>query len=278
MIRPILHVAAPRPRLTDTDALWQEADHLAQEFNGDIETVYPGSRPSRWIPRPLYGWSNLARLKALDQPGRVHHVLYAVPYPFPYLRALKQPIVYSVMAGARTRSLPAWINRRTVWVVSHEREEARLREAGARHVRVIRPGLDLARLATTPPPPEGPFTLLCASAPWTRGQFATKGFGLLLDWVRSQSDRRLLLLWRGLHLELLQRRVAALGLAQQVEIINERVDIQSLLARCHAVVLLAQTPKLVKTWPHSLLEGLAAGRPVVISDTIAMSDAFLPFE
>jgi glycosyltransferase involved in cell wall biosynthesis len=272
MIRPILHVAAPRPAIHGADAMWQEAEHLAATFQGELLSVYPGTRPSRWVPRPLYGWVHFSQLQRLDQPGRVHHILYAVPYAFPYLRRLRQPIVYSVMAGAQISRIPTWINRRAVWVVSHEREQARLQQAGAQRVHVIRPGLDLHHLATTPPPPARPWTLLYASAPWTRGQFASKGFDLLLAWTQRHPDRRLLLLWRGLHLDALQARVQRLGIAGQVEVINERADIQSLLARCNAVVLLARHAKLVKTWPHSLLEGLAAGRPVVVSDAIAMSD------
>ncbi len=272
MIRPILHVAAPRPHIQGADAMWQEAEHLAATFQGDLMSVFPGSHPSRLIPRPLYGWSNLAHLRSLEQPGRVHHVLYAVPYGFPYLRRLRLPIVYSVMAGAHLARVPDWLNRRTVWVVSHERERTRIVRAGAHRVEVIRPGLNLQRLSSTPPPPPGPWTLLCASAPWTRGQFSTKGFDLLLSWTRRHPDCRLILLWRGLHLEALQARVQRLGIADQVDIINERADIQTLLARSHAVVLLAHSAKLVKTWPHSLLEGLAAGRPVVVSEAIAMAD------
>ena len=38
------------------------------------------------------------------------------------------------------------------------------------------------------------------------------------------------------------------------------------------MVLLARQAKLVKAWPHSLLEGLAAGRPVVVNEAVAMAD------
>ena len=38
-----------------------------------------------------------------------------------------------------------------------------------------------------------------------------------------------------------------------------------MLARVHAAVVLAGRPGLVKAYPHSLLEALAAGRPVVVS-------------
>jgi glycosyltransferase involved in cell wall biosynthesis len=37
-------------------------------------------------------------------------------------------------------------------------------------------------------------------------------------------------------------------------------------------VVLAETPKLVKAYPHSLLESLAAGKPILVSGVISMAD------
>lgn len=272
MIRPVIHVAAPPPRLAHTDAMWQEAESLAERFHGDVLSVYPGTVPSRWVPRPLYGWRQLSRLREADQAGRLHHVYFAIPYAFPYLRRLRQPIVFSVMAGVSGGPVPAWMHRRTVWVVSNERDRERLAARGGIHIRVVRPGLDLQRLSDTPPPPTGPFTLLYASAPWTAAQFASKGFDLLFQWLAQHPEARLILLWRGLHVDVLHRKLERADLRDRVEVINQQTNIQQLLARCHAVILMARQAKLVKAWPHSLLEGLGAGRPVVVNDAVAMSD------
>lgn len=272
VIRPVIHVAAPPPRLAHTDAMWQEAQSMAEQFRGEVLSVYPGTTPSRWLPRPLYGWGQLNRLRAADQAGHVHHLYFALPYAFPYLRRLRQPVVFSVMAGVSGGPVPAWMHRRTVWVVSNERDRARLAAQGGLHIHVVRPGLNLQHLSATPPPPSGPFTLLYASAPWTKAQFASKGFDLLFAWLGQHTEARLILLWRGLHVKLLQQKLARGGLRDRVEVINQQCDIQPLLARCHAVVLLARQAKLVKAWPHSLLEGLAAGRPVVVNEAVAMAD------
>ena len=43
------------------------------------------------------------------------------------------------------------------------------------------------------------------------------------------------------------------------------------LTPCLDAVVLAATPALVKAYPHSLLDGLAAGRPVLVSRAIPMS-------
>ena len=76
---------------------------------------------------------------------------------------------------------------------------------------------------------------------------------------------RLVLLWRGVLLPELVARVERLGLSERVEILRDRVDVSQVLARVHAAVVLAGRPGLVKAYPHSLLEALAAGRPVMVS-------------
>jgi glycosyltransferase involved in cell wall biosynthesis len=79
-------------------------------------------------------------------------------------------------------------------------------------------------------------------------------------------DVRLVFLWRGVLLRELIARVGDAGLAERVEILRDRVDVSRVLAGVHAAVVLAEGPGLVNAYPHSLLEALAAGRPVVISD------------
>jgi glycosyltransferase involved in cell wall biosynthesis len=65
--------------------------------------------------------------------------------------------------------------------------------------------------------------------------------------------------------------VRSLGLADRVEIIHEKVDISRILSRCHAAIALSATSGQIKSFPNSLMEALAAGRPVLISRSIPMS-------
>jgi glycosyltransferase involved in cell wall biosynthesis len=94
---------------------------------------------------------------------------------------------------------------------------------------------------------------------------------LLLD-VAGSLPLRLVFLWRGLLRDELQRHIARRGLNRRVEIINEATDVNRVLARVHATVVLAETDKLVKAYPHSLMESLAAGKPVLVSGCIPMAD------
>jgi len=79
-------------------------------------------------------------------------------------------------------------------------------------------------------------------------------------------------LWRGLLLGELQRRIARRGMSARVEIINAPADVNGVLARVHATVVLAETERQVKAYPHSLMESLSAGKPALVSGCIPMAD------
>lgn len=266
------HVAAPPPALPGTDALWQETGLLAGRWGGEEISVYPFARPFPLTPPALFGWAVRERLRALDRTGGLHHLFSASPHAYPYLHTLRGPLLYTVVAGGMPRRLPAWLLARATWVVSNARDKTALAHLGASRIHEILPGIPLAHFARVPAPPAGPFTLLMASAPWTKAQFVHKGVDLLLQTLPRFPELRLVLLWRGSHSDVLQERLHRFRVERQVEVIHQAVDVAALLHRIHAVVLLSDRAKWVKAWPHSLVEGLAAGRPVLTSSAIAMSD------
>ena len=93
----------------------------------------------------------------------------------------------------------------------------------------------------------------------------------MLDAAHKRTDLRLVFLWRGLHLAEMEREVAQRGLGGRVTVVNRVVDVSEALAQAHAAVVLASSPRLVKAFPHSLLEALASGRPVLVSRAIPMA-------
>jgi glycosyltransferase involved in cell wall biosynthesis len=196
------------------------------------------------------------------------------PFSFNVLRFLRRPVVYTVVAGVHSvKQAEAQQLARQVHtlVVPTEAALARLQGWGIRNVVVVRPGIDASRLSYKPPLSDSPPTLLMASAPWTRDQFATKGIDTLLELARRMPELKLVFLWRGMLVEEMNSRVRSAGLDQRVEVLNERVDVDAVLARVHAAVVMTADGALVKAYPHSLMEALAAGRPVLVSRSIPMA-------
>jgi len=272
--RTLYHLTIPRPAQPALDAVVQEAETLRAQFGGEIVYLNPARRPGSRYPERLYGLHRLPYLRQREATVRLHHVYNPHPFYFPYLRWLRRPVIYSVTAGLRPQR-PAHLERLSqlaAIVVSNERDRTTLQSWGLENTRIIRPGIDASRFSPAPPPTDPAFTLLTGSAPWSEPQFRSKGVEALLAAAEARPDLRLVFLWRDLLFEEMQARVARRGLQARVEVINRRVDVNAVLARVHAAVVLADDATLVKAFPHSLLEALAAGRPVLVSRALPMGD------
>lgn len=270
----LFHALSPPPRIPGTDAAFQDLETLRDTCGGTILPLFLLPFPSRWIPRPIYGLNRIFELRAREHTHDFHFIAYATGYAFPYLNALRKPICYQVLAGLDPAAPPPKYFRRQVHlIVNNHRDEQLARHWGFADVRHIRPGIDLTGFdIIPPPPPPKPFVLLAGSAPWTREQFHLKGFDLLFDLLVHHPDLRLILLWRGYQRAHLSRLLTRKSLTERVEIVDTKTDVRTLLAGCHATVGLAAHNRLLKAYPHSLLESLAAGRPVIVSETLALAD------
>ena len=270
----LYHLTSPAPPMPGTDAVFQEIEALRRRFGGECLQLYPLRRPSRIFPKKLYGLHQRHALRRREPSVDLHHLYYATLYPFPWLRALHKPLIYSAVTGVGPqiiRGRADWLKTVHTIVSCNPRDETALRALRPVRYRIIRPGIAVERFTHTPCPLDQELILLVGSAPWIRRQFQTKGIDLLLD-VAGSLPLRLVFLWRGLLLGELKRHIARRGLSRRVEIINEATDVNRVLARVHATVVLAETEKLVKAYPHSLMESLAAGKPVLVSGCIPMAD------
>jgi glycosyltransferase involved in cell wall biosynthesis len=149
---------------------------------------------------------------------------------------------------------------------------AKLALLTAERLAEVRGWIETAGLAPATLPLDRELTLLMASAPWIGKQFDLKGIDLLLAAAAKLPFLRLILLWRGVLADELARRVERLGVANRVEIVNRKVNVNDYLKKAHAAVVLARNGGVVRSFPHSLIESLLAGKPVLLSETIAMAD------
>lgn len=246
---------------------------LRTHFGGEVSWLRPSWVKLARYPNALLGLHTFRAIRAKDKVVDLHHVYAPQLHGLPILSLLRRPIVYTATAGIGPKIPPTRLLQRLAAIVVPSRTDVdTLTARGLRNVHLIRSGIDLPRFADSPPPTGPEFVLLSGSAPWVPQQFETKGADALLEAAAQTPDLRLVFLWRGrLHADL-TARVDRLGLSTRVEILNERVDVSEVLRRVHAAVVLADRPGLVKAYPHSLLEALASGRPVVVSDAIPMAE------
>jgi glycosyltransferase involved in cell wall biosynthesis len=262
------------PKLPAGEAIAQEISALQGHFGGAAVYVNPNQHSPIFIPRLLYGFHKLKQLQAQAADVSLYHFYNPDPFPFPFLRYLRRPVVYSVSCGVSGDKRPpaAFFNQLAAVAAADERSLKRLREWGVTNVALVRPGIDTTRFTHSPQPLRGEIKLLVGSAPWTRGQFRTKGVEALLEAARQNPRLRLIFLWRGVLAEEMEQLVRRMNLGQQVEVLNRLVDVNQVLAEIHASITLATDPAIIKSYPHSLLDSLAAGKPVLVSRSIPMAD------
>ncbi|NND32186.1 MAG: glycosyltransferase family 4 protein [Saprospiraceae bacterium] len=266
---------APTPKITGTDAVFNEAASLVTRFGGEQISLFPFSTPMSVFPRMLYGWHKLPILRQRQQMIDFNHIFAPGLYYYPVLSQLSKPIIYSVTAAVSPADLSRPLENLKQLpqiLVSNDRDAQVLSECAFNNVTVVKPGLDLSRFRVSELALEDTLHLLMASAPWELSQFSTKGVNLLLDVLLQHPKLRLTLLWRGYLLKEIEKNIRDRKLEDRIHLINEHVDVATILPEVHATILLAKNADLVKAYPHSLIESLACGKPVIISNSIAMAD------
>ena len=264
----ILYITnVPIPQNPELDAHFQELKLLMATFNGKLISAFPFDKPSRLVPRSLYGWHNRSEIRRAAKNVDIVHVLSPVLHAYPYMRVFRQkPVVFSSLTPIQHLHPIKYVDRYVVY----DRTSYEQLQKGQLPVVLSPPFSQFSRCDL--PAPEGPFTLLMASAPWVGSQFETKGVNMLISLLAAFPQLRLIFIWRGLLVDEMQRLVQQSGHQDRIELINETVNIEQWLKKSHAVVLLAQYSSLVKSYPHSLMEGLLAGRPVITTTSIPMSE------
>jgi glycosyltransferase involved in cell wall biosynthesis len=269
----LYHMTNLPPKLPGTEASLQELNTLKEYFGGEVVFVNPNQASPVYLPRLLFGFHLLKQIRAKEAQLQAHHLYNADPFPFPFLRRLKRPVIYSVSSGVgRQRPNIEFFNSLAAITVADERSLQRLQVWGIKNVHLVRPGIKTEQFSHTPLTFESEIKLMVGSAPWTERQFQSKGLVALLELAQQMPNLRLVCLWRNVLTEQMERRVRQLGLEKRVELINKKVDVNQILAGVHASITLVTDPAIIRSYPHTLMESLAAGKPVIISRSIPMAD------
>lgn len=267
----LYHLTILPPVYPECEAISQEVDALRRQFGGYLTYVNPNGRMPFYIPRLFFGFHRLREIRHLENTLRLHHFYNPDPFPFPYLLLLRRPVVYSLTGGVTRRPLLSFLARMAAVTVLDKESLSRLQGWGLENVFLVRPGIDTTRFTCHPLTLGSEIWLLVGSAPWTKAQFRTKGILALLEAAQREPRLRLVFLWRGVLVEEMTGWIQRMGVQDRVTVLNQVVDVNQVLAGVHATIGLATTPAIVKAYPHSLMESLAAGKPVLVSRAIPMA-------
>ncbi|VAW42982.1 hypothetical protein MNBD_CHLOROFLEXI01-4757 [hydrothermal vent metagenome] len=268
----LYHLPVLPPKLPSAEALSQEINGLRAVFGGEINYLNPNQQSPIYLPRLLFGFHQLCHIRAVEQTLDLHHFYNPDPFPFPILRFFKRPVIYSLSSGVGDkRPNLAYFRRLTAVTVYDQLSLEKLQNWGLTNVHLVQSGIDTSRFSFTAVPLKDEIRLMVASAPWTSAQFRSKGIDALLAAAQQMPNLRLVFLWRGELLDEMMRRVQEKSLSEQVQVIDELVDVNQILATVHGTLNLVTETAVIKAYPHSLLDSLAAGKPIITSRAIGMA-------
>jgi glycosyltransferase involved in cell wall biosynthesis len=250
-------------------------DHFegSRIYNVSREVVWRSSPERVDLPHGLYPLHAAALLGARKRAA-VHAVSGSwrpVAAMAPFLPVPTVVTVTDVFPREDPASLRG-LNRFTRVVVESEEYRDSLVAAGVDRERtaVILPGVDLSVLEHDPPR-DGTFKLVFASAPLEMAHMEPRGVRILLEAVGAMEGVGLKILWRGRHRDTLDRLISR-GSAD-VEVIDAVVpDVRRIYSDAHAAVVPYVGRRDTKLCPHSMIESLASGKPVLVTEDVAVRD------
>ncbi|MCP4370744.1 MAG: glycosyltransferase family 4 protein [Deltaproteobacteria bacterium] len=182
----------------------------------------------------------------------------------------KKPIILTGATGGKVLDRKKYKKIEKI-VVESEYDLMRVKHGGIEEekIKLIYPGLDLSKFSYTAP--KGDFSILFASSPFAKEYFAARGVDLLLSATERCKDVHFILLWRKWAgtVKVIKTMVTnKKNVTLNLEVIK---DISLLLNKVHAVIAPFTSQQLTKPCPHSVIESLAAGKPVLVSDKVGIA-------
>lgn len=277
------------PQITYWTGLWQPGrEALSNEvqalrdLSGRASPVVSFSRgqrssvsfEARVVRLSANRWVTLRMLAAALEPyGSVTHVFGALD-EWHLLRAVgRRPIVFTVaLPGAAVD--PTLFTKVTMFVAETEPlAEALIGHGVPRgNVCVISPGVDLVEYAPRRCQANRRFRILFASTPADPAEFSRRGIPFIVDLARRRPDIEVVLLWREWGDEESARRaLAALAPPDNVTVeMRGARSMADVYASANATICCYEAG-FGKSCPNSIVESLACGRPVLMTDTCGLA-------
>lgn len=211
--------------------------------------------------------------RLLEPAFQLNHIMGSLGDWF-YLRGARQRPTVLTVAALSPPVEEALLRRVDRFVVEHPGGEEALVRAGIDHqnIRLIFPPVDLVRFLPSLAP-AGPFTVLFASSPDKKSWLEARGLPQLLDAAALRPRMRFRLLWRpwGDAESSVRRWIAQRGLDNIDLVVGVNRDMAAQYRQAHVTIAPFLDPQRCKPAPNSLIESLACGRPVLLTEAVGLA-------
>jgi glycosyltransferase involved in cell wall biosynthesis len=236
-----------------------------------------GLSPSERVIRINFRrWHALRLAAVIVEPAcALSHVFGGIGTSDHFLHLLgRRPILFTVVIAGNASPLHMY-DHVARFVAESRGLAAALRSAGVDSSRIetIYPGLNIN--AFTPPgdQPPKPFKVLFASSPADPSEIDSRGIGLLIEVARARPDVEVIVLWRQWgDVQTAMNIIAARNPPANFRVEQrDAADMSRIYREVHATTCLFEASS-GKAAPNSVLEGLATGRPALLTDTCGVAD------
>lgn len=283
-IKILYHASTYNDNFAKWDAVGQEIKFLSQKLGGNIFVFGAKNIFTEYLQKIIFrfpkGFERLYFSKPIlaDKEVDLHHVFYPRLRDLRYLRFLKKPIVYTVVsknmgcANAREMiDMAKKMNHVAFFVVASPEDEANLKKAGIKNAACFLPGIDLKKFTKIVQAKKVSHQLLMATAPTSFERFRERGVYLLLNLAKSFDGLKLKFLWRNVAYEEIESLVKQKKLTRKVSIVNRLVSPVKFFKESDGAIAVFASTSGNKAFPNSIIESLAAHRPVIVSSVMPIA-------
>jgi len=232
--------------------------------------------PQRVLRLNFERWLALRVAAAVLEPtGRITHIFGGIGTVGHFLHVLgRRPIVMTAVIGGA--SLPSSVLEKiSRFVVETPALRRRLIASGvdAGRIELIYPAVNVRSYSVGQPSPSERFRIVFASTPDNSMEMSVRGIHLLIELARIRPDIEIYVPWRQWgDLEAAKRALSATNPPSNFVVDHAHVaDMRAVFSSAHATVC-AFDENIGKSAPNSIIEGLAAGRPALLTDTCDLAD------
>lgn len=207
---------------------------------------------------------------------KINHLYTGVP-DLAYLPTLpKKKMIITLVNGFSSDSIArkiSYLKKAQKIIIQSEIQKQHLLRSGIKEekLEVVRPPVDLANFSYKKPSAE--FLILNASCPTKFNAVEKRGITLLTSVDKMLKDVKIKLLWRNGEFDIFQKNLGS-RVFENIILENKlSQDMNGEYGKASATIIpYLRFDEFLKTVPNSVIESLAAGKPVLVSSQTGIAD------
>jgi glycosyltransferase involved in cell wall biosynthesis len=268
-----------RPRW---EAASKEVASLLSAFESTYTTYLLDLSTKSWQPRifsrrkclPIaYSLAALPLVGSYSSRFTINHLFASAAAPFLTSRLHKKNSLLTItkatpLLSSLEKNVQHLRQFRFV-IVECERHRELLRQVGVdeARIRLIYPGAEIKPYHEA----HGSFKILFATSPLSRHDMLSRGVRMMVQAARRLPQAEFVLIWRETVVQDLNALIQEAGVAN-VRVVNGYVrDMDKYYDEVHATILPGLDHSSLKPCPHSFLESIGHGKPVLVSEPTSVA-------